>query len=192
MSFPQEISEYGHEFNRRRFIKLSALGALGLLLPGPGFAAMRDYLKAERSISLYNIHTGESLQAVYWAQGKYVPGSLEELNHIFRDHRTGEIKPLDTRLLDLLHAIGVKLKTAKPFNIISGYRSPKTNAFLRRRSRGVDANSFHMYGKAADVRVPGYSLSFLRRVAMDLTGGGVGYYPRSNFVHVDVGPVRFW
>ena len=86
----------------------------------------------------------------------------------------------------------MKLNTAQPFNIISGYRSPKTNAFLRRRSSGVAANSFHMYGKAADVRVPGCSLSLLRRVAMDLTEGGVGYYPRSNFVHVDVGPVRFW
>lgn len=192
MSFPQKTSVYGHEFNRRGFIKLSAFGALSVLLPGPCLAAIRGNQKAERSLSLYNIHTGESVQAVYWAGGKYVPGSLEEINHIFRDHRSGEIKPLDIRLLDLLHAIGTKLNTAQPFSIISGYRSPKTNAFLRRRSPGVAANSYHMYGKAADVRVPGYSLSLLRRVAMDLTGGGVGYYPRSNFLHVDVGPVRFW
>jgi uncharacterized protein YcbK (DUF882 family) len=192
MSLSHKISGCGGTLNRRSFIKLSAFGALYIFSAHPSLACPRGPLKSEKLLSLYNTHTGESLQAAYWSRGKYLPGSLAEINHIFRDHRTDEVKALDTQLLDLLHAIGMKLQTTQPFHIISGYRSPQTNELLHRRSNGVATNSLHMYGKAADVRIPGCTLSLLRRVAMDLRGGGVGYYPRANFVHVDVGCTRIW
>jgi uncharacterized protein YcbK (DUF882 family) len=149
-------------------------------------------LATERSLSLHNTHTGESLRVVYWVQGEYFPGALDDLNHILRDHRTGEIKPIDTQLLDLLHALSEKLCARNPFHIISGYRSQVTNDLLLRRGRGVDRNSLHIQGKAVDIHLPGCELPVLRETAIGLRGGGVGYYPRPNFVHVDIGPVRYW
>ena len=180
------------ELNRRHFIRLSAFVALGLLSPSQGLGAIRAGLKSKRSLSFYNTHTGESLKTVYWAEGEYVTGALEKINRILRDHRTGEIESIDTQLLDLLNAIRLRLDTYKPFHIISGYRSPKTNARLRKQSCGVARNSLHMLGKAVDIRVPGFRLPGLRKAAMDLKCGGVGYYPRSSFIHVDVGRVRYW
>lgn len=182
----------GPEIDRRCFIQASAAFALGLLSPWPVFGAARDTWKGKRSLSFFNTHTGESLEATYWAEGKYLSRSLREINEILRDHRTNEIKPIDTQLLDLLYAIRLGVRSKRPFHIISGYRSPKTNARLRKRSSGVARNSFHMLGKAADIRLPGYRLASLRKVALALKGGGVGCYPRSNFLHVDVGPVRSW
>jgi uncharacterized protein YcbK (DUF882 family) len=115
-----------------------------------------------------------------------------DINHILRDHRTGEIKPIDPDLLDLLHALRTRLGTQRPFHVISGYRSPCTNEQLRSRSRGVARKSMHLFGKAVDIRIPGHDLADLRQAALAEQAGGVGYYPRPGFVHVDVGRVRFW
>ena len=175
--------------NRRNFLKLTAFAAAGLIA-GPAFAKIGP-LK-QRPLSFYNTHTGEKLRTEYWARGEYLPEGLAEINHILRDHRTNEVKPIDPRLLDLLYALQLKLGSRQAFHIISGYRSLATNDFLFRQSRGVVKNSLHICGKAADIRLPGCKLSSLRHAAMDLQEGGVGYYPTSDFVHVDVGTVRYW
>jgi uncharacterized protein YcbK (DUF882 family) len=146
----------------------------------------------ERAIALYNTHTGESVNAVYWVQGQYIPEARSAVDRVLRDHRTDEIKSIDPQLLDLLYAIGEELECPHPFNVISAYRSPATNAYLRFMSRRVAEHSLHMDGKAIDLRIPGWASHTVRRVAVDLSMGGVGYYPRSNFVHVDVGRVRYW
>ncbi len=183
---------HGVDLNRRRFLKLGALTILASLPPRSSFASIVQSLFPERSLSLYNIHTGESLEAVYWANGRYLSEPLAEINHILRDHRTGKKQSFDTRLLDLLYSIRTKLEVQQPFYIISGYRSPKTNAILCKWDGGVARKSYHMYGKAVDIRLPGFRLSSLRRVAMKQKGGGVGYYPRSGFIHLDLGSIRYW
>ena len=191
-SFQNTLERHGVDPNRRRFIKLAFFSGLTVFSPGSVLAAISDCRRPERSLSLYNPNTRESLETVYWVDGAYVPGALADINHIMRDRRTGEIKPIDTHLLDLLCCIRTELKTQRPFHVISGYRSPKTNALLRRCGKGAARNSYHLQGKAVDIRLPGYRLSSLRRTACALKEGGVGYYPRSRFVHVDVGPVRYW
>ncbi len=183
---------YGQLLSRRRFLRLSALAAVASFSPRLSLAALKNFQSPEKSVSFYNTHTEECLARIYWAQGKYLPEALSDINYILRDHRSGEIRPIDFQLLDLVHGIGLKLDARKPFHIISGYRSPKTNALLRKRGRGVARNSLHMVGKAVDIRLPGCPLSLLRRVAMEMRGGGVGYYPRPDFVHIDVGRVRYW
>jgi uncharacterized protein YcbK (DUF882 family) len=180
------------KIGRRNFIGLGMLGFVCSFFPRGVLAASRHFITIERSLSLYNTHTGESLNTVYWAQNEYLPDALDDLNYILRDHRTGEIKPVDTQLLDLLHALNKKLCARHPFHIISGYRSQATNDWLRRRGGGVAKNSLHIQGKAADIRLPGCDLSVLRKSAMQLRSGGVGYYPRSNFVHLDIGRLRHW
>lgn len=171
--------------------KILALGgaALTFAMCRPAFAAP---LPATRTLSFYNLHTGESLKTTYCVNGSCVPGALDEINHVLRDFRTGETHDIDTRLLDLLAAIRNKAETNKPFHVISGYRSPKTNNMLRQNSSGVAKRSLHMLGEAIDIRIPGRDLSWLRQTALGLKRGGVGYYPKSDFVHVDVGRVRQW
>ncbi len=179
---------------RRRFIK-AGLVVVASFSPHQILKALQtfpDSKHLEKSLSFYNIHTNESLSTTYRAEGKLFSQALDEINYILRDHRTGEVKAIDIQLLDLLFAISMKLKTHKPFHVISGYRSPQTNAYLCERSRGVARKSLHLKGKAADIRLPDCRLSKLRRVALELRGGGVGYYPRSDFIHVDVGRVRYW
>jgi uncharacterized protein YcbK (DUF882 family) len=121
-----------------------------------------------------------------------VPGALRAVNYLFRDFRANEIKEIDPRLLDLLHRIHRALDTSQPFSLISGYRSQATNAWLASQSEGVAHHSLHMYGMASDINVQGRSLALLQTIALAMRGGGVGYYPRSNFVHVDTGRVRRW
>ena len=135
---------------------------------------------------------GERLKTIYWAQGSYISEALGEINHILRDSIANETKEIDATLLDLLFAIRTQLEFNEPFHIISGYRSASTNAFLRARSSGVADNSLHTVGKAIDIRTPGRDLHKLHKVARALQGGGVGYYPESNFIHVDIGRVRYW
>ena len=188
----ERIGVHGVELSRRRLLKLGALTVLASLPPCSSFAAILDRLLAERSLSFYNIHTGESLKAAYWANGRYLSEALVRINHILRDHRTGKTRSFDTRLLDLLYFIRTKLGAQQPFHIVSGYRSAKTNTLLRKTGEGVAVKSFHMYGKAVDVWLPHFSLSSLCKVAKALRGGGVGYYPQSGFVHLDRGPVRYW
>jgi uncharacterized protein YcbK (DUF882 family) len=162
------------------------------ILPQGIFAASAGRSQAERSLAFYNTHTAERLETLYWVQGSYLPESLGEISYILRDHRTDEIQDIDARLLDLLFALRKGLETQEPFHIISGYRSAQTNARLHAQSSGVAENSLHLLGQAIDVRIPGRALPVLRKAAMTLKGGGVGYYPKSDFVHIDVGRVRYW
>jgi uncharacterized protein YcbK (DUF882 family) len=145
-----------------------------------------------RSISFYNTHTDETLEVCYFKKGCYQSHALRQIDHILRDHRTGDIHPIDHQLLDLLHIISVKSCTTEPFHIISGYRSPATNALLRRISKGVAQHSWHMHGKAIDIRLPDHDTRHLKQLAMKCRVGGVGYYPESDFVHLDTGEVRCW
>jgi len=156
------------------------------------FAAIEELTTTERSLSLYNPHTKESFNEVYWRKGKYVPDALKGINYLMRDFRAHDTKRIDTHLLDLLSAISIKLKPEKPFHVISGYRSPETNAKLRKRGKGAAKNSYHIQGKAVDIRLPGYRTSVLRQTAYKLKAGGIGYYPHQKFVHIDVGPIRYW
>jgi uncharacterized protein YcbK (DUF882 family) len=179
--------------DRRKFLKIGILTSLASLTPFHGYAAIdRMMCKPERELSFYNCHTSEKLDTVYYEKGNYLTSSLDEINYILRDFRTGDVKNMDTDLLDLLYVIREQLGACSPFHIISGYRSPATNNKLRSGSGGVARRSLHMVGKAVDIRMPGFSLSELRKVAISLRRGGVGYYPSSNFVHVDVGRVRYW
>jgi uncharacterized protein YcbK (DUF882 family) len=145
-----------------------------------------------RTVALNNLHTGESMEAVYWEGGDYIPDVLDAVNVHLRDYRTGDVHPIDPRLLDLLDAVTAMTGATAQFQVISGYRSAATNAMLRERSEEVAKKSFHMSGMAIDVRLPGVDLSRLHGAAVSLARGGVGYYPESNFVHMDVGPLRTW
>ncbi len=178
--------------NRRTFMKFGALAAAAGLSPLSAHAALRGATMPERALAFYNTHTGESLQTVYWAEGNYIPQALTDINLVLRDHRNNAIKEMSPELLDFLYDINNAVDARQPFHIISGYRSPATNAMLAARSDGVAKHSMHMDGKAIDIRVPGRDLSQIRRVALMQQSGGVGYYPGSDFVHVDVGKVRQW
>lgn len=178
--------------SRRQFLKLGVLAAAAGLPAFPARAAVREVMTPERSLAFYNTHTGESIRTVYWAEGGYIPQALADINRILRDHRNDEIKDMSPALLDLLYGINSVIESRQPFHIISGYRSPATNAMLAARSGGVAKHSMHLDGKATDIRIPGRELVQVRRAALMLQGGGVGYYPGSDFVHVDVGRVRQW
>ena len=179
--------------SRRTLLKAGLIGMVGLALPLPSFAQLTGPADRERSLSLYNTHTGESLQSLtYWADGDYLPEALTDINFLLRDHRTDQVKPIDPKLFDFLHTLSTKLNNHKPFQIISGYRSPQSNRKLRLTSSGVAKKSFHLAGRAVDICLPGRNLSQLRRAALNLRAGGVGYYPQSGFIHVDTGPQRSW
>ena len=178
--------------SRRGFLQWTAAGAASLALPSLALADIRGRGDRARALSFLNTHTGEELDVVYRANGRYRRCALARIDHILRDHRSGEVQRIDTKLLDLLHSLGKTLDAGKPFHVISGYRSPKTNEMLRAGGRGVARRSMHMYGKAVDIRLPGCSLRTLREAALEAKAGGVGYYPEAQFVHVDVGRVRFW
>ncbi|NIR58169.1 MAG: DUF882 domain-containing protein [Gammaproteobacteria bacterium] len=174
---------------RRRLLTYCAAGAAGLVA-APTLADARA--AGERSLSFYNLHTGERARVVYWSGGQYLDTGLGEINRVLRDHRTGEVCAIDPELMDLLFALQRTLDSNRPYHVISGYRSPKTNTMLRARGSGVAKHSLHMDGRAIDVRLPGCALKDLRVAALSLKAGGVGYYPSSNFVHLDTGRVRFW
>ena len=175
---------------RRDVLKFGA--AFGLsAIAAPAWAQQLDIWEPRRAV-LDNLHTGEAFNEVYYANGSYLPDALAEATRVMRDWRTGDERFIDPTLFDALHAIGSKLEARQPFQVISGYRSPKTNAMLSRRSSGVAEHSQHVLGKAIDIRLEGVDLSNLRDAALDLGAGGVGYYPVSNFIHVDTGRVRQW
>lgn len=179
--------------NRRQILTVGLLATVACLNPLPAWARINITSSAERSLSLLNTHTGEHLkEVVYWESGKYIPDALKHIDHVLRDHRTDEVHPIDPMTLDLMAAISRKVDAKRPFQIISGYRSPKTNNSLRNNSTGVAKNSYHMQGKAVDLRLPGVPLKVVRKAALELRMGGVGYYPKSDFVHIDSGRVRSW
>ena len=172
--------------SRRRLLGLAAaVPIIGTPLPGRAAAATRR-------LTLAHLHTGERATIEFFQSGRYQPDALGAANRLLRDFRTGEVATIDPTLLDLLHTLGERLGGAPTFEVISAYRSPTTNAALHRRSAGVASGSLHMHGKAIDIRVPGLPLSVLHAQALALRAGGVGYYPSSNFIHVDTGRPRRW
>lgn len=175
--------------SRRTFLALG-LGTAASLIASPLEAAVRAL--PERGLHLYNIHTGEYLKTTYWSQGQYLPRSLTQINIFLRDHRNGDVHPIDPRLLDVMVAVHKKFGNKGAMHVISAYRSPQSNAMLAASSDGVAHGSLHMSGKAVDIRVPGQSTRVVSRAAKSLKAGGVGTYPASNFVHVDTGRVRYW
>lgn len=185
----QPDSERG--ISRRSFLGMGLITAAAAIVPPGVFAAVKG-VPEERKVFLHNVYTKENLEATYWRDGSYLPDVLAQINHMCRDVRTGRVKPISKDLIDLLHVIRQKLEITEPFHIISGYRTPRSNAILRKKNKGAAKNSLHMYGKAVDVQLPGYNLKDIRQTLMTLKAGGVGYYPRSKFVHIDVGNVRYW
>lgn len=180
-------------FNRRQFLKAGLAASIVCLSPLPAWAKYNLDSFEARTLSLYNTHTGETLRkVVYWEQGQYLHDALGDINYLLRDHRADAVENIDPKTLDILFALQKRFKEQNPIEIISGYRSPATNAMLSSKSNGVAKRSYHMQGKAIDLRLPGVPLKTLHKVAMNLQRGGVGYYPKSNFVHVDTGPVRYW
>jgi uncharacterized protein YcbK (DUF882 family) len=177
---------------RRQFLRVMLWAAMAGCSTKSVLAAVENPGPVERCICLYNPKTKECFNGVYWRGGSPVAEALQDINHIMRDTRTGDVKSVDIQLLDLIAAMATELETSAPFHVISGYRSPKTNDILRRQSNAVAKNSFHIKGQAADIRLPGLKTAVLRKAASKLKMGGVGYYPHRRFVHVDVGPIRYW
>lgn len=172
---------------RRAFLKASLAAAAYAAAPSLAYA-----YRASRKLHLYNVHTGESVKTTYFENGEYIPGALKEIDKVLRDHRTGEVLPMDRPLLDLIELLHAKMETTQPFEVISGFRSPQSNALLYKTTSGVASNSYHMYGRAMDVRLSNRATKNLRAMAWNMQLGGVGYYPDSDFVHVDTGKVRSW
>lgn len=176
----------------RRRDALGIAGAFGLSAFALPAWAQALSPAAPRRAALKNLHTGDAFNDVYFENGRYLPDALAEAQRVLRDWRTGDEHFMDPGLFDALHAISDKLEARGPYQIISGYRSPKTNAMLHAKSKGVASTSQHTQGKAVDVRIEGVQLANLHKAALAVGAGGVGYYPVSNFVHVDTGRVRQW
>lgn len=145
-----------------------------------------------RRIRMYSGRTGEAIDTLYWIEGEYIPDAVKEINRFMRDWRTGEVTRIDMRTIDIMAASHRLMDVTEPYTLLSGYRSPRTNAMLRSRSSGVAKNSLHMTGKAADLRLKSRSVAQMAKAAAACASGGVGRYSRSNFVHMDCGPVRVW
>lgn len=174
---------------RREFLACSAAAVATLMAPTV-FAQPAKAL--DRKLRFYNLHTGENLSATYWAEGQYQATELAAINQLLRDHRNGEVAQIDHKLLDQLHLLQHNVGNSNRYEIISGYRSPATNKKLQKHTRGVAKRSLHMQGRAIDVRLRGVELKHLRQAALKLKAGGVGYYPDSNFIHLDSGRPRYW
>lgn len=173
---------------RRRL--LWAGGSIIFLVAINGVA--RAETRGERRLSLYNPHTDERFDDIYWCDGGYVEQSRKRINWLMRDFHRDAVAPIDADLLDLLHRLSAALETERSVNVLSGFRTTATNRLLRHEGRHAAAHSEHLLGKAADIRIDGVRLKHLRRAALSLDAGGVGTYWRDDFVHVDVGPVRHW
>lgn len=190
--------------DRRNLLKLAGSAVLNGAVAGAGaFAVLspanatptepaRAVTNTARLISFYNTHTAETFAGAYWENGDYVSDAMVAINRVMRDHRTGEVYAIDPRLLDQLHGLRSAVDTTSPFQIISGYRSPASNAALAENSSGVATRSLHMQGRAIDIRVRGVELPHLRDAALAMSAGGVGFYEASDFIHVDTGRVRRW
>jgi uncharacterized protein YcbK (DUF882 family) len=174
--------------SRRQFV--TTVGAVApWLLSRPEVLAARD---AARALSFEHLHTGERLQIVYFNNGTYLPDALGAIDHLLRDFRTDITHAIDPDLLDLLYGLSNLTRTRHPYRVISGYRSPATNQMLRQHGEGVALHSLHMEGRAIDIRLVDVPLVHLRDAALSMRAGGVGFYLKSDFVHVDTGRVRTW
>jgi uncharacterized protein YcbK (DUF882 family) len=181
--------------SRRQFLQAGLTASAVLLTPWQLWAKVGKSLGElpERAVSLYNTHTGELLSKfVYWQDGNYIKEALDDISYLLRDHRTDEVSVFDPAVIDQVFALSRKFKVAKPFEIVSGYRSAETNRELRQRSRRVARHSLHIEARAIDLCLPGVPLRELRTAALSLRSGGVGYYPKKGFVHIDSGPQRRW
>ena len=181
-------------FDRRRLLQFGLAAAVTAAVPKLALAEA-PFSREIRKLSLVNLHTGEAFSDVYWEKGQYVPDAVSAADKVLRDFRTGEVSAIDRKLFDLLDDLAAKVESKKPFQIISGYRSPRTNAMLKAKNgshSGVATKSLHMEGKAMDIRMQDVQLAHVRAAALDMGRGGVGYYPADNFVHVDTGRVRRW
>lgn len=165
-------------------ISAPALAGWGGLSPSPKSIG--------RNLSFHNLHTDEKLDVTYWKDGAYDRAAWGKINYLLRDFRSGDMHVMDLRLMDLLHDVQTSLRNDRTIEIISGYRSPQTNRMLAEASGGVAKNSYHLRGMAIDIRMDGTALPDLHKTALGMNRGGVGYYPDSQFVHLDVGPVRRW
>lgn len=203
-----KIDEDGAIASRREFLKKLAFGSV-LALSGCGVetTSLRHadwegntqqshnryrHSSGHRTLSFEHAHTGEKLKLTYFERGVYIKDALQDINYLLRDFRNDDVHPIDTALLDQLFDLKQTIGFNKPFHILSGYRSPSTNAQLRKRSHGVAEHSFHMKGRAIDIRVEGISTKTIRNTALAMAQGGVGYYPRNKFVHLDTGRYRTW
>jgi uncharacterized protein YcbK (DUF882 family) len=182
--------ESGSQVGRRRFLAAvgGLCGTLASFCAAPVLAASRQ----TRCLRFVHTHTGETLSAPYFQDGCYQQGCLAQVNYLLRDFRTGDVHPIDPVLLDILFDLQVRANRDGAFEVISGYRSPATNAMLHSHSEGVAVHSMHLEGRAIDVRLPGFATHELALQARTLRRGGVGFYARSDFVHVDTGRIRFW
>lgn len=197
---PNQVPESSEKtsLNRRSFLGIGAATLGGVLIPSLSNMALAANFKTgiiesgSRRLSFRNAHTGESFSGVYRVGNKYLPDSFKQINTVLRDFRTDQVYPMDPRVIDILYTVHRMTGRSTPFEIISGYRSPKTNTMLRKTSTGVAKRSLHMEGRAIDLRMEGYSTKRIRDITASLRAGGVGYYSKSNFVHMDSGDVRTW
>jgi len=186
------------DVNRRSFLGMGAATLAGVVVPAvvaPASAANFKsgvISKGARRLSFRNAHTGESFSGVYRVGDKYLPEAFQQINTVMRDFRTNQVYPMDPRVMDIIYTVQRLSGRRTPFEILSGYRSPKTNTMLRNSSTGVAKKSLHMEGRAVDLRMDGFSTKRLRDLAVSLRAGGVGYYSRSDFIHIDSGDVRSW
>ncbi len=178
--------------SRRQFLGFTGLVGLSTIAPSVFANSGTAPAQGERRLRLRNLHTNEYIDAPYWIEGEYQLDALQSLNHCLRDHRSGEVIDMDPALIDTIYGLQSTLEDRGEIHIISGYRSPKTNAALRQQNTGVAKKSLHMQGRAVDLRLPKQSLQQTRRAALAMKSGGVGYYPKSNFLHLDTGRVRHW
>ncbi len=177
-------------FSRRRFLGMTACA--GMALNSSFSLANSAKSQGSRSLHLRNLHTNEAVNCTYWVDGSYQLEALLELDHCLRDHRSGDTIAMDPLLLDQLHTLQNSLDHGGEIHIISGYRSPASNAKLAQQSNGVAKKSLHMQGRAIDLRLPKRDLHKVRKAALSMGKGGVGYYPKSNFLHLDTGRFRHW
>lgn len=188
--------------DRRSFLGIGGAMLGGLFVPSllttsaqaANFQSGGVISDGARRLSFRNAHTGESFSGVYRIGDKYLPDAFTQINTVMRDFRTNQLYPMDPRVMDIVYTVHRMTGEHRPLEIISGYRSPKTNSMLRGNSKssGVAKNSLHMQGRAIDLRMEGFSTARLRDLAVGLKAGGVGYYPKSDFVHMDSGDVRAW
>jgi uncharacterized protein YcbK (DUF882 family) len=178
------------ELTRRNLFSFCALGTAGLIIGKP---EVSEAALGDRTLTLYNTHTGEWLKnMVYWSRGRYLLSSLQDMSILMRDHRNDEVHRVDPRLCDIIYRSQRVLGASGTVHIVSGYRSPQSNALLAKNTTGVAKNSYHLRGQAIDIFMPGTELKDLHKAGTWLKQGGVGYYPSSGFVHLDSGPVRKW
>jgi uncharacterized protein YcbK (DUF882 family) len=181
------------ELPRRRVLRLGGAALVSGLVSSLATPAFAEFVtRKSRTLGLESLHTGEKFHGEYWANGEYLPDALKEINHVLRDRRNGAVHEIDPKLLDSLSLMRSWMQRTDPYLVISGYRSPESNGKMAAASSGVAKNSLHMQGKAIDVRMQGCELKSLHSAALSMKCGGVGYYPVSDFVHMDTGRVRTW